>query len=308
LISGSQGQPIRRTRPLFSIYKRYDEATVYAKPDLDATQQLIPVEAEATEAPEVESGERTIPAVGENEEQGDVTPAVPEDCPPLDMGAESGTALEAPAGPTAQPFVDVPEEDSAEDPTPILAEASIETPSSKAPTDELALAPVEAPVRSTSPGTEDELGDEPVEELETTATGSDLRYEVSLNELRWNITQTVSETDELCWNPELCDYESVGKRLERVYTTDETSKTITVTNTGAVPLAYAIGYDGRETSPSLFECDGGTGTLQPGQSRALTVTLNLDALSSALEGQGTASNAGLSDGMGKLTIAIAAAL
>ena len=286
-------------------------------PEVELTEMS---EAEATEAPEVEPSELIIPAVGESEAQGDATPAVPEDCPPLDMGAETGTALEDPAeptaeapaedpaGPTAQPFVEVPAEDSAEDPTPILAEASIETPSSKAPTDELALAPVEAPIRSTSPGTEDEPGDEPVEELETTATESDLRYEVSLNELRWNITQTVSETDELCWNPELCDYESVGKRIERAYTADETSKTITVTNTGAVPLAYAIGYDGRETSPSLFECDGGTGTLQPGQSCALTVTLNLDALSAALEGQGTASNAGLSDGMGKLTIAIAAAL
>lgn len=36
---------------LFSIYRRYDEGTVYAKPDLDATQQLIPVEAEATPTP-----------------------------------------------------------------------------------------------------------------------------------------------------------------------------------------------------------------------------------------------------------------
>jgi len=168
LISGSQGQPIRRTRPLFSIYKRYDEATVYAKPDLDATQQLIPVEAEATEAPEVESGERTIPAVGENEEQGDVTPAVPEDCRPWTWVRRQGRLWKTPPSPRHRPLVDVPAEDSAEDLTPILAEASIETPPPKAPTDELALAPVEAPVLSTSPGTEDESGDEPVEEPETT--------------------------------------------------------------------------------------------------------------------------------------------
>jgi len=59
-------------------------------------------EAEPTEAPEVEPSELISPAVGESEAQGDVTPALPEDCPPLDMGVETGTDLEDPAEPTAQ--------------------------------------------------------------------------------------------------------------------------------------------------------------------------------------------------------------
>jgi len=125
-------------------------------------------EAEPTEAPEVEPSELIIPAVGESEAQGDVTPAVPEDCRPWTWVRRQGRLWKTPPSPRHRPLVDVPAEDSAEDLTPILAEASIETPPPKAPTDELALAPVEAPVLSTSPGTEDESGDEPVEEPETT--------------------------------------------------------------------------------------------------------------------------------------------
>jgi len=66
------------------------------------TEQPTEAPAEPTEAPEVEPSELISPAVGESEAQGDVTPAVPEDCPPLDMGVETGTDLEDPAEPTAQ--------------------------------------------------------------------------------------------------------------------------------------------------------------------------------------------------------------